>query len=770
MASSISDQLLQALKAVDRPGSFAAAGSGPAPLPGLEVADFGLVGLPLNDAQAKQLKKVCRQAPYGKGEETLVDTSVRRVWQLDADRFSLTNPDWQRYLSVTVETVQRELGLEGQEMESHLYNLLLYEKGSFFLPHRDGEKLDRMVATLVVVLPSAFEGGELVVRHDGREQVIDFGTSDRNPFHTHFAAFYADCEHEVRPLRKGYRLCLVYNLALAKSKKAITAPRTGERVDAVADILRAWSDDDPPKLAVALEHQYTQDGLVWDALKGMDRTRAKVLADAATRAGCKTFLALLTLQESGSADESYVSPRRGRRYYDDDDEEGDADSYEMDEIISSELTADQWSDAAGNRPPFGRMEVELEEIVPPDAIVKVKPEQSVSGYTGNEGLTLERWYRQAAIFLWPEAHHFQVLCDSGLETAAAELQEMVTRSLAAKRADAAELREECVRFADTIMNRWIIHDGTRGTKPAALLMPSLVLLDDGALIGAFLTQVVARDPGVDPDDSFVAVCGKHGLDNFRAELAAIFDGTTGPTLGRNVRLLERLCPASPRMTGKRLAVCQSLAQKVVSVLERVDLETPWSDWRIRRVVRAELLVELTRVLITTGQIELLGQVVTYTLSAPQLYTLPAHVAALTTLGPWFAKHVKKPNEILAKWLDACCEQLEALTAQEPAAPKDFRREANVSCTCADCDELRQFLKNPAEKVHRFRVRQDRRNHLGNIVQNDRLDVTCVTDSSGSPHTLVCTKSTASYEAKLKTYHEHLAQLATLRSIRKGLPV
>jgi hypothetical protein len=54
--------------------------------------------------------------------------------------------------------------LEKQSLEAHLYKLLLYEPGSFFLAHRDGEKLDRMVATLVIALPSAYEGGELVVR------------------------------------------------------------------------------------------------------------------------------------------------------------------------------------------------------------------------------------------------------------------------------------------------------------------------------------------------------------------------------------------------------------------------------------------------------------------------------------------------------------------------------------------------------------------------------------------------------------------------------
>ena len=175
--------------------------------------------------QAKDLKKLCEQAPYGKGEKTLVDTSVRRVWRLTPSQFSLRNPDWKRFLQETLSKVQAELGLEKQKLESHLHELLLYETGSFFLPHRDGEKLDRMVATLVIVLPSSYEGGELIVRHEGQEQTIDFSSVENSALQTHFAAFYADCEHEVRPLRKGYRLCLVYNLTLAKSKKSITAPR-----------------------------------------------------------------------------------------------------------------------------------------------------------------------------------------------------------------------------------------------------------------------------------------------------------------------------------------------------------------------------------------------------------------------------------------------------------------------------------------------------------------------------------------------------------------
>src|SRR4051794_28508713 len=191
MSGTVAERLRAALKKIDRPGTFCTSGSAPAVLPGLEVEGVGPIGLPLTAKQAEELKARCEQAPYGKGEETLVDTSVRRVWRLTPDRFRLTNPDWQEYVAEMVLTVEKELGLEGQKLDAHLYDLLLYEPGSFFLPHRDGEKLDRMVATLVVVLPSAYRGGELVVRHEGEEQTVDFTRVKNSSNLVHFVAFYA---------------------------------------------------------------------------------------------------------------------------------------------------------------------------------------------------------------------------------------------------------------------------------------------------------------------------------------------------------------------------------------------------------------------------------------------------------------------------------------------------------------------------------------------------------------------------------------------------
>ena len=767
MAREISDRLAHALKAVDRPGTFCTDGGGPAPPPGLEVAGIGPIGLPLTAAQTPELVARCRQAPYGKGEETLTDTRVRRAWQLDPARFSLTNPEWAQYLATTIRAVQRGLGLEQQKLDSHLYSLLLYEPGGFFLPHRDGEKLGRMVATLVIVLPSSFRGGELVVRHEGQERVVEFGGAGRSPFHTHFAAFYADCEHEVRPLRDGYRLCLVYNLTLARAKKAIAAPRTAGHIDAAAGVLGSWSAGDPRKLAVLLEHQYTPDGLLWDALKGVDRAKARVIGDAAERAGCSAYLALLTLHESGAAEESYTPQRRD---YDDEGDGGDdPEDFEMGEVYESSLTAEHWSAAAGQRPPFGAMAVQPEEVVPQGALAKGTPEVDVSGYTGNEGLTMDRWYRRAAIVLWPAANRFEALCDCGTASAVAILGEWVARWHEARGDDADALKAQCVEFAGAIIGRWGDGIGHRGATAGRDLTALVVRIDDARLIGNLLTRVAARDPSVELDAPLARAFDAHGWDGFRGALTALIEGTTAETVGRNVRLLDRLCSSGGRPKGGRLAVCRGLTEQAVAALEGIDRGGITTDWRSRDVNRAGVLAGLTRALIATEQFELLSQFVARVLADAKSYPLPAHVAALTDLGPWLSKHLKKPCEPVSRWLAACCEQLEDLTANEPVVPSDFRREADIRCDCADCKELRAFLKDPAERVHRFRVRQDRRQHLEQQIKEHGCDADCATDRSGSPQTLVCAKNTASYEARLAEYRENLARLAALRSVQRSLP-
>ena len=156
---SITEELAKILAHVNRPGDFYTMGRIELLAPRIEVEGVGQISLPLLVAQAQQLIKVATRAPYGRGVETVIDTKVRRTWQIEASRVAIGGKHWAQTLSSVVARSVEGLGVTGPVI-ALLYKLLIYDKGSFFVSHRDTEKVPGMFATLVLALPSQSEGGE----------------------------------------------------------------------------------------------------------------------------------------------------------------------------------------------------------------------------------------------------------------------------------------------------------------------------------------------------------------------------------------------------------------------------------------------------------------------------------------------------------------------------------------------------------------------------------------------------------------------------------
>lgn len=68
-----------------------------------------------------------------------------------------------------------------------------------------------MFATLVIQLPSYFQGGKLVVKHAGRTHTHS-QCGVQGEAKLYWTAFYADCDHELLPITSGHRAVLIYNL------------------------------------------------------------------------------------------------------------------------------------------------------------------------------------------------------------------------------------------------------------------------------------------------------------------------------------------------------------------------------------------------------------------------------------------------------------------------------------------------------------------------------------------------------------------------------
>jgi hypothetical protein len=82
--SSIGTELLDSLRSVERPGDFCVGGIREIAMPTIDVDGAGRIAFPVLPVQAEQLVTIAEAAPYGRGEETVVDREVRRTWQVDS--------------------------------------------------------------------------------------------------------------------------------------------------------------------------------------------------------------------------------------------------------------------------------------------------------------------------------------------------------------------------------------------------------------------------------------------------------------------------------------------------------------------------------------------------------------------------------------------------------------------------------------------------------------------------------------------------------------
>lgn len=108
----------------------------------ISVRGVGDIKLPLKKAQAVKIITQARQAPFGKGSDTIVDTSVRKTWELDPEQFTIGGDEWSDYLKELCELVAQKMGIK-TPVHAELYKMLLYEKDAMFKAHTEYVDISR---------------------------------------------------------------------------------------------------------------------------------------------------------------------------------------------------------------------------------------------------------------------------------------------------------------------------------------------------------------------------------------------------------------------------------------------------------------------------------------------------------------------------------------------------------------------------------------------------------------------------------------------------
>jgi len=752
--SLIGTKLLDSLHSVERPGDFCVGGMRQIFMPTIDVEGVGRIAFPIQPVQAEQLVAIAEAAPYGRGEQTVVDREVRRTWQVDSAKVRIGGRPWEKTLADLVGDVALGLGVS-EPVAADFYKLLVYDTGGFFVEHRDTEKVPGMFATMVLVLPSTHGGGELVIKHLGREVVLD--PRPEEPSEIGFAAFYADCVHEVRPIQTGFRLTLVYNLRFVGKGRTLKAPDYRTEHGRVVDLLRSWAnaEDEPNKLILPLEHVYTPAELSFSALKGADAGVASVLVKAAAEADCDLHLALVSIEESGSAEYAgYYGGGRRR------DEEGEDDEeFEVFEVIDRALILSEWRRPDGGEAGFRDFPFAEDELCPPDAFENLVPDdQHFHEATGNEGASFERTYRRAGFVLWPAARRLAVLNQAGLRTTLPYLEDLTARWEASHASAQSPLWRAADELSGYMLRSWPRQTWREeGNTDASRMLDLQVRLGNLERGLAFLAELSAEGHYAAADNAAIA------------RAAAVLPASRATEL--LVRIVTRNAPAHLSACGDLLLRCvaaptgapgdlRQIGAALIDALpgdpaKREQVDT-WS--RRPTAVKPDFVVDL---LTATSRIDarLAARAIEHLLAWPKIYE-PDDV--LVPAARAFAKLVESTTwPAVARLREASLDHLRNRIALPLEAPRDWARTNPLKCTCAHCRGLGAFLVAPDQRQWRLKAVQDRRSHVEENVRSAACDLDLATERRGSPHTLVATKNQASYERRAKQRRQDMEHVSAL---------
>jgi hypothetical protein len=764
-----SKSLLSALSEITGTGSFHSTGAAPFFFPGLCVKGLGEIAFPLHASQAKDLIALAEAAPYGKGTRTVLDETVRKCWQIDASCFAFDSPQWQKFLKQTLSAVREHLGITGK-ISAKPYKLLLYGKGGHFKAHKDTEKLAAMFGTLVIALPSKHEGGRLFIRHDGREIEVDF-SSEAHRHEFQHAAFFADCEHEVEPVRAGYRCCVVYNLRLDEGDPGLLNLSLTAQARALLPALAALKNENAGELrAVLLEHSYTEASLALRKLKGNDQARAHALLAAAEEAGFTAHLALVTFHQSGQLDDDdYDYRRRGR--HDDVSTSGT-----MGEIYDEDLTISHWRDKRDRRVGLGTYQVDAEMLITKEKLGAGNPDEEESeGYTGNAGCTMDYWYRRAAIVLWATGDEERIVCEYDFRAACATLGKLAAANNTGPGSPFHRLATAAIsRYPEALP--YLGDHAERqdfSADPLRLLLAALVRTRSRDLLERLLKQLpgsaflICDAPlwstlyqafGPEPFDAACKTLLKDGAAVHRRSLfqllAALSPRKDAAT--RAQAILARIATLAPKPSpphacnAKRDPVPIGDREEAQILLAASHLLENGKD---RQAVRAFLRAD--------GSLPYLREIL-----APALLhkTTAKHLKLTNSLAPeilTFAKEhlaaeVKLPLPPYPNWTRPC-------PRPRPPSPSPFYRRPS-SGRPDPIDELVAFMADPGAKIHHFARPENERAVLEEFIRHHFLDLDHLTLRTGRPFTLACTKNDQSRQHALTLRARDTALLEQLAKL------
>jgi len=726
----------------------------------LHVEPVGSVTFPISPKVAKSLIVEAEPARYGLKDKTLLNHKIRDTWEIPGSRVQ-TNNDWDLQLHQTLKKIQRDLNLpEDGVLTPELYNILMYMPGQFFKAHQDSEKVEGMVATLVVLLPSEFTGGEFVIDQQGDRRTLDF--SNETTKNLTFLAFYSDCYHEVQEVKSGYRIALTYNLLFKSNLKSLVTIRNIDLEKNVQDYFFKMHENSdnrsfpsqPQWLVYLLDHEYTRNSLDWFQLRGLDRDRVGEFLACADQLGLTAHLALADVHKMWSTEEEGWSGRRyDRRWHDDeeenedDDNEADSDNYNLTELIEEEIILRHWIARSGEKFEKRDKYIPIPMVCWTKSVDQFKPfESNYEGYMGNYGNTLDRWYHRAALVLWKKEDDLISLfnCDK------VEALRVIGASLKKDLNQGHQMFNQVFPYWPKNIHRFL--------DPAVVLEFAISLQDQE------LASIVIKPLGIDSLQKKNISTLMKLVDSYGEEWLISILNSWRESLewSESNLILDDLSSLVNKFNQKYKRISHWILQDQLSLL--IQNDTREEKYLGRRAIRERLSkkIKAIEILLKVSHLaeeqEFHKKLIDHILKKRILYSEVKLVNLFITMD----ESIYIP--ILAQLGKRLKKQISS-----PRKEGDWSIQDEIPHDCSDCQYLKNFLLSAATQKMVWPLAKDRRAHIHQIIDEMDISVTHETVRQGSPHKLVLIKTSELFardQERAKSIKDCLAMLRKQKIIEE----
>ena len=219
--------------------------------------------LPLSQDDLRQLKLLCEPASFGKGHVETLDPEYRQALKLSSHKaaFNFELSNW----PILAQIKQVLMPHTDKHISARVDKVNLYTAGGFFKAHKDTPRSNSMFGSLVLCLPSPYEGGQLVIKHKSGETSYDWSSDSNDSSMIQWAAFYSDCTHEILPVKEGVRVTVTYNLFV--DSMTLQDHLTSATTKFLGDLSKAINEpgflSDGGILGFACEHTYPRSARIY---------------------------------------------------------------------------------------------------------------------------------------------------------------------------------------------------------------------------------------------------------------------------------------------------------------------------------------------------------------------------------------------------------------------------------------------------------------------------------------------------------------------------